>query len=203
MADEIRILRTTSNAAPEYLGFGELAFSEGTKTLYVGLSDGTPFPLLGGQSQPHTAWSLANFQIRASTGSNGGILVNDQWVYRELNYHSGDFGQLTAAGLLIPSGQYYVTGWAISLEAGSSRIRLRAPDADIEIYGASLFSNHYALPNLIEGSFEVAQETIFRLEQRCSRNESATWRRRNWMLGYRTNFDAAPEIYASLTFLRR
>ena len=195
-------MRTPSDRIPDSLDFGEPAFVEGRKALYVGLSDNTPY-LINAPPPNGTDLQIASFSIQLPSGQNGGIFVAGQWVKRSLTHQRGEFGSLLEGQIVLPVGRYYFSGWSTSLEVGSVRNRLISKDANIEVYGASLFSNHYALPSLISGDFELSEPSLFSLEHRCSRSASNTWNPRNWTFGYRTGFDAADELYASLTFWKR
>ena len=94
MANKIQIKRSTSNATVSGLSNGELAFTQASNTLHIGLPDGSGVLRIGGAQYPGTLTASHALVANSTSGIDKVIVANLVPSYVWANGAAGTSGQL-------------------------------------------------------------------------------------------------------------
>jgi len=107
MANKIQIKRSVANSTVTGLSNGELAFTQASNTLHIGLPDGSGVLRIGGAQYPGTLTNSHALVANASGGIDKVIVANLQPTYIYANGASGTNGQFLTSNST--GGVYWLT----------------------------------------------------------------------------------------------
>lgn len=108
MANKIQIKRSTSNATVTGLSNGELAFTQASNTLYIGLPDGSGVLRVGGAQYPGTLTANHALVANSTSGIDKVIVANAVITSLVANGSAGSNGQVLVVNS--SGGVYWGTG---------------------------------------------------------------------------------------------
>jgi len=107
MANKIQIKRSVANSTVTGLSNGELAFTQASNTLHIGLPDGSGVLRIGGAQYPGTLTNSHALVANATGGIDNVIVANLQPTYIYANGASGTNGQFLTSNST--GGVYWLT----------------------------------------------------------------------------------------------
>jgi len=107
MANKIQIKRSVANSTVTGLSNGELAFTQASNTLHIGLPDGSGVLRIGGAQYPGTLTNSHALVANATGGIDKVIVANLQPIYIYANGASGTNGQFLTSNST--GGVYWLT----------------------------------------------------------------------------------------------
>lgn len=133
MANKIQIKRSVANSTVTGLSNGELAFTQASNTLHIGLPDGSGVLRIGGAQYPGTLTNSHALVANATGGIDKVIVANLQPIYIYANGASGTNGQFLTSNST--GGVYWLTPDA-SVAGSNTQVQFNdsgslAGDADL------------------------------------------------------------------------
>lgn len=133
MANKIQIKRSVANSTVTGLSNGELAFTQASNTLHIGLPDGSGVLRIGGAQYPGTLTNSHALVANATGGIDNVIVANLQPTYIYANGASGTNGQFLTSNST--GGVYWLTPDA-SVAGSNTQVQFNdsgslAGDADL------------------------------------------------------------------------
>ena len=133
MSNKIQIKRSVANSTVTGLSNGELAFTQASNTLHIGLPDGSGVLRIGGAQYPGTLTNSHALVANATGGIDKVIVANLQPIYIYANGASGTNGQFLTSNST--GGVYWLTPDA-SVAGSNTQVQFNdsgslAGDADL------------------------------------------------------------------------
>ena len=138
--NRLQIKRSTSNAVVTGLANGELAFTQASNTLFIGLPDGSGVAAIGGVRYPGTLTANQALVANSTSAIDKVIVANAVVTYLTAN------GALGAAGKILASN---ATGGIYWMDAGATGTNT---DAQYTWSNTQTFSNTITFSSTINGT---------------------------------------------------
>lgn len=169
------------NSQEHLLIYGKTALTEANVYRYTG--------------RPH-----ASITAEFANGLHGGGLTRGVWGVRPFNTEYDSNGLITLSNnAFTPNSNAYMTGWGLIHDSGLTAHRIYCVTDDVVIGVGSGGQSHPTYPSSTYGfwSAEIEAGKTYRIEMRCTDNNSSPW-----AFGRAKNFGQT-ELFAQIDFWRR
>lgn len=155
MANKIQIKRSTSNATVTGLSNGELAFTQASNTLHIGLPDGSGVLRIGGAQYPGTLTANHALVANATSGIDKVIVANAVITSLNANGSAGSNGQV-----LVTDGTAIY--WGTGTSGSNTYVQFNDSGVANGVAGFTFnkASNTLAISNTITTSNLYATDTV-------------------------------------------
>lgn len=136
MANKIQIKRSTANATVTGLSNGELAFTQASNTLWIGLPDGSGTAAIGGVRSPGTLTANQALVANSTSGIDKVIVAN---LVPQQVYANGSFG--TSGYVLVTGGSGSNVYWESASAVGGVNASAQYTFANTITFNGNVIAN--------------------------------------------------------------
>lgn len=136
MANKIQIKRSTANATVTGLSNGELAFTQASNTLWIGLPDGSGTAAIGGVRSPGTLTANQALVANSTSGIDKVIVAN---LVPQQVYANGSFG--TSGYVLVTGGSGSNVYWESASAVGGVNASAQYTFANTITFNGDVIAN--------------------------------------------------------------